>query len=477
MSGVWEAVIGLEIHVQLNTRTKLFCGCEVVPGAAPNTNICPVCTGQPGALPVLNAAAVAKAVLAARALNCTIHAESVFARKQYFYPDLPKAYQISQYNRPYCEHGYLDIRVNGGLKRIGITRIHIEEDAGKNIHGEGTDPHSYVDLNRAGTPLLEIVSEPDMRSGAEAVAYMREIHGIVRTLGISDGDMERGNFRCDANVSVRRGSDAPFGTKTELKNLNSFRFVEKAIAYEIERQIAVLESGGQIMQETRLFDSSSGKTVSMRSKEEAHDYRYFPDPDLPPLRLSAALIPEFTAPLPELPAAKRARYVAELGITDYDADVLTSDPDIAAYFEASVAAGAEPKAAANWTLNEVLRRTNAGALGDFAVRPSRLAALLELIAAGTISSKIAKDVFERMLTDSREPKEIVDAEGLAQVSDSSALEAMVEALLAAHPEEVRRLREGEDKLLGFFMGKLMQLSGGKANPQALRALLQAKLKP
>jgi aspartyl-tRNA(Asn)/glutamyl-tRNA(Gln) amidotransferase subunit B len=468
----WEAVIGLEVHVQLGTRSKIFCGCPNRFGDGPNTNVCPVCTGQPGVLPVLNAEAVALAVRTALALDCTVHARSVFARKQYFYPDLPKGYQISQYEEPYAEHGALTVEVDGQARRFGITRIHMEEDAGKSVHGGPHEPYSLLDFNRAGSPLVEIVSEPDLRSPADAGAYLRELHAIIRALGVSDADMEKGNFRCDANVSVRPSGQAELGTKAEVKNLNSFRYVEKAIAWEIERQIAVIEGGGRVVQETRLWDADAGRTVSMRSKEEAHDYRYFPDPDLPPLVLDEDAIAAARAALPELPAARRARYVATYSLTQADAAQIAADPTLVAYFEETVAAGAEARQAANWLLNEVLRHADGERLPVAAVR---LAALLALIADGSVPGNVARRVFEHMLTSDDDPQTIIAREGLAPVADAGELGAIIDGILAQHPAEVQRWRDGDRKLQGFFMGQIMKATGGKASAEVARTLLSEKL--
>lgn len=469
----WEAVIGLEVHAQLATRTKIFCGCPNTAGGAPNTRICPVCTGQPGALPVLNREAVDLAIRAALALSCEIRPRSVFARKQYFYPDLPKGYQISQYELPYAEHGRLRIELDGDAREIGITRIHMEEDAGKSSHAAAGNA-SVVDLNRAGSPLVEIVSEPELRSAAEAGAYLRELHAILRTAGISDADMEKGNFRCDANVSVRRSGETRLGTKAELKNINSFRFVERAIEYEIERQIAELESGGSIRQETRLWDTQQQRTVAMRGKEEAHDYRYFPDPDLPPLVLETAQIEAQRRALPPLPAARRARYAGELGLTVADAVQLAADPDLADYFEDLLGAGVEARLAANWTLNEVLRFAEAG-IALFPVRPDRLAGLLRLLAAGEIPGNVARKVFGHMRESDEDAPAIIAREGLQAVADSDELGGIIEGILAAHPDEVQRYRAGDHKLFGYFMGQLMKATRGKADPDAARQLLEARL--
>lgn len=470
----WEAVIGLEIHVQLATASKIFSDCPVGFGAEANVNIDPVSTGQPGVLPVLNRRAVELAIKAALALNCQIRERSIFARKHYFYPDLPKAYQISQYDQPYSERGWVEITVDGATRRIGVTRIHMEEDAGKSVHGDAGDGFSYVDFNRAGSPLIEIVSEPDMRSAAEAGAYMREVHSLIRAVGASDADLEKGNFRCDANVSVRKRGDSKLGVKAELKNINSFRFVEKAIEYEIERQIAVLESGGKIVQETRLWDADRQKTISMREKEAAHDYRYFPDPDLPPLLIAAGEIERLRAELPELPPAKRKRYTSDLGLAPADAELLANDPALAVYFEETARIGGDAKAAANWLINDILAVLS-GDIAEFAVQPERLGGLIKLVASGTISLKIAKDVFQKMLAEPTLPQKIVERDNLGQISDSGAIEQMVAAVLAAHPGEIERYKAGDKKLLGFFMGQIMAQSGGKANPGAVRALLQQKL--
>ncbi len=468
----WEAVIGLEVHVQLGTRSKIFCGCPNRFGDGPNTNVCPICTGQPGVLPVLNAEAVDLAVRTALALGCTIHTRSVFARKQYFYPDLPKGYQISQYEEPYAEHGELTVDVDGQSRRFGITRIHMEEDAGKSVHGGAQEPYSLLDFNRAGSPLVEIVSEPDMRSPADAGAYLRELHAIIRALGVSDADMDKGNFRCDANVSVRPHGETRLGTKAEVKNLNSFRFVEKAIAWEIERQIAVIESGGRVVQETRLWDAAAGRTVSMRSKEEAHDYRYFPDPDLPPLVLNEDAIAAARTALPELPAARRARYVGTYSLPPADAAQIAADPALVDYFEETVGAGAEPRQAANWLLNDVLRHADGGRLP---VSAPRLAALLRLIADGAIPGNVARRVFEYMLASEDTPEAIIARERLAPVADAGELGAIIDGILAAHPAEVQRWRGGDHKLQGFFMGQLMKATGGKASAEIARTLLIEKL--
>ena len=451
----YEAVIGLEIHAQLQTQTKIFCGCSTAFGAPPNAHVCPVCLGLPGALPVLNRRAVDLAIKAALALGCDVQRESVFARKNYFYPDLPKGYQISQYELPICIGGHLEIEVEGELKRIGITRIHMEEDAGKLVHADvaGLGDGSGVDLNRACTPLLEIVSEPDLRSADEAVAYLKKLHQIVVYLGITDGNMEEGSFRCDANVSVMPADSDKFGTRAEIKNVNSFKFVKQAIEYEIERQIELIEEGGKVVQETRLFDPATGETRSMRGKEEAHDYRYFPDPDLVPLVISDDWVADVQLDLPELPEAKRSRYLAELGLTTYDAEVLTASRELAEYFEACLAAGAQAKGAANWVMGEVTRGLNDAGLAIAAcpVAPGQLVELLKLIDAGTISGKIAKTVFDEMWQSDKAPAAIVEEQGLVQVSDTGEIEAIIDGIMAANAGQVEEYRGGKEKVFGSSM--------------------------
>jgi aspartyl-tRNA(Asn)/glutamyl-tRNA(Gln) amidotransferase subunit B len=477
----YETVIGLEVHVQLTTRTKIFCGCSTEFGRTPNSQTCPVCLGLPGALPVLNRKAVEFAIRTGLATNCRIAPRSIFARKNYFYPDLPKGYQISQYELPVCEHGWLDIDLGDGQsKRIGITRAHMEEDAGKLIHGETpeTAGSSLVDLNRACTPLLEIVSEPDMRSADEAIAYLKKLHQIVVYLGVCDGNLEEGSFRCDANVSVRPYGQKRFGTRAELKNINSFRFIKQAIEYEVERQIDLIESGGKVIQETRLFDSNTGITRSMRGKEEAHDYRYFPDPDLVPLVISPAWIEEVRATLPELPDAKRRRFVEELGLPAYDAEVLAADRNLADYFDACVTLAKDAKSCANWVMGEVLRKLKETdtEVAAAPVNPERLSGLLARIADDTISGKIAKTVFEQMWQSGETADRIIEAQGLKQVTDTGAIEGLVDQVIAAHPEQVNEYLSGKDKLIGFFVGKVMQASQGKANPGMVNQLLKKKLK-
>ncbi len=476
----YQAVIGLEVHVQLKTNTKIFCGCSTQFGASPNSQTCPVCLGLPGALPVLNRKVVEFAIKAGLATNCRIAPRSVFARKNYFYPDLPKGYQISQYELPICEHGHLDIAGDWGTKTIGITRIHMEEDAGKLVHSDipGLGSGSGVDLNRACTPLLEIVSEPDIRTADEAVAYLKKLHQIVVYLGICDGNMEEGSFRCDANVSVMPVGSDRFGTRTETKNVNSFRFVKQAIEYEIERQIEVIEDGGKIVQETRLFDPTTGETRSMRGKEDAHDYRYFPDPDLVPLVISNDWVDEVQLSLPELPEAKMQRYQAELGLTAYDAEVLTASLPLAEYYEACLAAGAQAKVAANWVMGEVTRGLNDAGLEIAAcsVAPAQLVALLQLIDKGTISGKIAKTVFDEMWQHGGDPARIVEEKGLVQVSDTGEIEKIIDEIMAANMGQVEEYRGGKEKVFGFFVGQVMRESRGKANPAVVNELLLKKLK-
>jgi aspartyl-tRNA(Asn)/glutamyl-tRNA(Gln) amidotransferase subunit B len=480
MSSKYETVIGLEVHVQLTTATKIFCGCSKAFGQEPNTQTCPVCLGLPGALPVLNRTAVEFAIKAGLATNCAIAPRSIFARKNYFYPDLPKGYQISQFELPVCEHGWLDIQVDDAAeKRIGITRIHMEEDAGKLIHGETLESarSSFVDLNRACTPLLEIVSEPDMRSADEAIAYLKKLHQIVVYLGICDGNLEEGSFRCDANVSIRPRGQAEFGTRAELKNINSFRFIKQAIEYEVERQADLLDSGGKVIQETRLFDSQTGMTRSMRGKEEAHDYRYFPDPDLVPLVIDNSWIERVRATLPELPDAKRKRFVAELGLSAYDAEVLAADQALAAYFEECVPLAGDAKLCANWIMGEISRHLNEAsmAIAEAPVTADRLAGLLKRIKDNTISGKIAKTVFEKMWQSGKDADAIIEAEGLTQVTDTAAIEALIEEVIAANPGQAAEYRAGKEKLMGFFVGQVMKASKGKANPGLVNQILKAKL--
>ncbi len=480
MTQRYETVIGLEVHAQLTTNTKIFCGCSTEFGQTPNSQTCPVCLALPGALPVLNQKAVELAIRTGLATNCQIAPRSIFARKNYFYPDLPKGYQISQFELPVCEHGWLDIDLeNGERKRIGITRAHMEEDAGKLVHGDTpeTSSNSLVDLNRACTPLLEIVSEPDMRSADEAISYLKKLHQIVVYLGVCDGNLEEGSFRCDANISVRPYGQEELGTRAELKNLNSFRFIKQAIEFEVERQIDLIESGGKVVQETRLFDSNTGMTRSMRGKEDAHDYRYVPDPDLVPLVISQEWIEEVRATLPELPEAKRSRFVEELGLTAYDAEVLAADRELADYFDASVALAKDAKSCANWIMGDVLRKLKETdtTIANAPVSPELLTGLLARIADNTISGKIAKKVFEKMWQNGQTADQIIDKEGLKQVTDTGAIESLVDEVIAANPGQVAEYLGGKEKLIGFFVGKVMQASQGKANPGMVNQLLKQKL--
>ena len=474
----YEAVIGLEVHVQLATASKLFCSCPTTFGQPANANVCEVCSGMPGALPVPNRQAVHYAALVGLATNCAINTRSIFARKNYFYPDLPSGYQISQFELPICEHGHLDITVDDRTRRVGITRIHMENDAGKNIHAQGENL-SYVDLNRAGTPLVEIVSEPDMRSAAEAVAYLKALYSIVTYLGVCDGNMEEGSFRCDANVSLRLAGTEPFGTRTELKNLNSFRNVQRAIEYEISRQQDVLDDGDKVVQETRLYDAAKNTTASMRSKEEAHDYRYFPDPDILPVDITQEELDRWRAELPELPHVRVARIVAMAGLPEAEAEVLVQSRGLADFFEAA-AAKADPKKVANFVLGPLLRECNTRGLNAadpsaWAMKPEALAELVRLVDGGTISAKIANDIFGDLFEKGVMPEAYVKEKGLVQISDTSALEAAVDEVLAANPAEVEAYRGGKTKLMSFFVGQIMRATKGKANPALVNELLAKKL--
>jgi len=476
----FEPVIGLEIHSQLLTATKIFCGCSTAFGAPPNTHVCPVCLGLPGALPVLNRHAVELAIKAALALGCTIHETSIFARKNYFYPDLPKGYQISQYERPLATGGHLDVPAGDKMTRVGITRIHLEEDAGKSLHHgfPDSDRATYLDFNRSGVPLIEIVTEPDLRSASEAAECFSRLREVLVALGVNDGNMEEGSLRCDANVSVRPAGSATLGTKAEVKNVNSFRYLQKALQFEIDRQIALIAGGGRVRQETRLWNSETSETMSMRSKEEAHDYRYFPEPDLSPLVVESAWIERVAAMLPELPEARKARFVAVYGLTEYDADVIVRLQGGADYFEALVKAGASPKAAGNWIQGEVRRKLKDLGADDITavpLSPDVLAELVILTERGVVSSTVAKDVFERMWATGRRARAIVDEEGLGQIGDEAALGAIVAEVVAKNPDPVAQYRAGRTATLGFLVGQVMKASQGKANPKLVNDLLRKAL--
>ncbi len=478
----FETVIGLEVHAQLLTKTKVFCSCSTEFNAPANTNICPICTGHPGTLPLLNSKAVDFAIQAGLATNCRINSESVFARKNYFYPDLPKGYQISQYDKPLCENGYLDIDVGGTPqnpelaknKRITIQRIHMEEDAGKSVHGSG---YTLVNLNRACTPLIEIVSNPDISSPEEAGNYLRKLRAVLMYIEVCDGNMQEGSFRCDANVSVRPVGSKTFGTRAEIKNVNSFRFVEKAIEYEIHRQVQVIQSGGKIVQETRTYDSARNVTISMRSKEEAHDYRYFPEPDLLPVKLEENRVKALKQALPELPDQKKERFVNEMSIPAYDAAVITSSKNLAAFFEKTVAVGAEPKTVSNWVMGEVLRvlKLEDKEIEDLTLKPEQLGSLLKMVKEGVISNNIAKTVFEDMVKTGKNPDVIVQEKGLVQISDTSAILSVIDKIMEANPGQLSEYRSGKEKLFGFFVGQVMKQMAGKANPAVVNDLLKKKL--
>jgi len=473
----FQPVIGLEVHAQLLTRSKIFCGCSTEFGAPPNAHTCAVCLGMPGVLPVLNETVVEFAVRVGRALGCRINPVSIWARKNYFYPDLPKGYQISQYDQPLCEHGALEIDTDDGPRRVRILRIHLEEDAGKNVHDAGGG-ESLVDLNRSGVPLVEIVSEPDIRSSSEAAEYLKALRDILVYLGVNDGNLEEGSFRCDANVSVMRKGASQYGQRVELKNINSFRFVQKAIDYEIGRQVELIESGGRVAQETRLFDAVRGETRSMRSKEEAHDYRYFPEPDLPPLRIPAGYVERIERELPELPRAKLHRFVGTYGLPAYDAKILVGDRALADLFEKVQAVYKGPaKKLSNWFLGELLRlmKEEAREVGALRFTPPQFASLLEMVDAGELSNNAAKDVFAEMFRTGRSPREVAQEKGLIQVQDTGAVEAAVDAVLAANPGEVEKYRAGKKQVLGFLVGQVMKAMKGKGNPALVNAALKAKL--
>ncbi len=473
---VYEVIIGVEVHAQLRTRSKMFCGCGTAFGLAPNTQTCPVCLGMPGALPVINRAAVEMAIRTGLALNCTIRSDNRFARKNYFYPDLPKGYQISQYEAPICENGWLEIAGDGAKKRIRIRRAHLEEDAGKNLHDAGTNG-SRVDFNRAGTPLLEIVTEPDLRSADEVVAYLKTLRDILMYLEVCDGNMEEGSLRCEPNLSLRPLGQKALGTKVELKNINSFKFVKDAIDYEIKRQTKVLSEGGTVRQETRLWDIERGETTVMRTKEEAHDYRYFPDPDLVPLKIEHEWIEDLRKTVPELPAARMKRFVTDYGLPEYDAGVLTASKALADYFEACVRLYDRPKTVSNWVMGELLRELNNAGTDVTAspVSPERLVRLLKLVDDGTISLKVARDIFPELYAGGKEPEQIVKEKGLTQVSDEGALLAMIDEIIGNNPTQVAQYRSGKEQVLSFFVGQVMKASGGKANPGKVNELLKKKL--
>src|SRR2546422_9323527 len=478
----YEAVIGLECHAQLLTDSKLFCSCSTKFGEAPDINTCPVCLGLPGALPVLNRIAVGMAVKAALGLNCRLNVESQWARKNYFYPDLPKGYQISQYDRPLAQHGFIEIFVNGTPKRIGVQRIHMEEDAGKSLHEGFQDSgrNTYLDFNRSGVPLIEIVSEPDIRSSAEAYDYLARLKQILEFLEVCDGNMEEGSLRCDANVSVRRVGEQKLGTRTELKNINSFRFVQKAIDYEVNRQIEVIESGGQVVQETRLWNSVEERTVSMRSKEEAHDYRYFPDPDLPLLVVDSEWVKTIQRSMPELPESRRERFMKEYALSEYDAGVLTTTRALADFYEEAAKLSGQAKTAANWIMGDLLRfyKDNDVDLKDLSnscVSPSMLAGMISLVDKGTISGKIAKTVMEEMYKSGKDPQQIIEEKGLLQISNTAEIEKIVNQVLEENPKPVEQYRLGKTSNFGFFVGQVMKATRGRANPQTVNEILKKRL--
>jgi len=475
----YETVIGLEVHVQIKTKTKIFCSCSTEFGTRPNENTCPICLGMPGVLPVLNKRFLESSMRACLATHCTIEPMNRFARKNYFYPDLPKGYQISQFELPLGTNGYININVDGTKKRIGLTRIHMEEDAGKLIHGEnlGSPGKSYVDFNRTGVPLCEVVSEPDLRSSEEARAYLIELKSILEYTGVSDCNMEEGSLRCDANVSIRPVGQKEFGTRTELKNLNSFKFIQKAIEYEVDRQTRLLDQGDTVKQETRLYDSARGETFPMRSKEEAHDYRYFPDPDLVPIMIGEAWVDELRKTIPELPEQKRERFIKSYGIPEYDTGVLTSSEPLADYFEQCTALFPHPKTISNWMMGDLLRelKKDGRNIVDCPVSPSALVDLLKLIESGTVSGNIAKGVFEEMYQTQKSAASIVEEKGLKQITDTSAIEKIVAEVIQAYPSQVEEFKGGKEKVLGFLVGQVMKASKGKANPGIVNKLLKEKM--
>ena len=475
----YETVIGLEVHVQINTKTKIFCSCSTEFGKPPNANTCPICLGMPGVLPVLNKQFLESSMKACLATHCTIAPMNRFARKNYFYPDLPKGYQISQFEEPLGVNGYINIYINGIKKRIGLTRIHMEEDAGKLIHGGnfGSPAKSYIDFNRTGVPLCEVVSEPDLRSPEEARAYLGELKSILEYTQVSDCNMEEGSLRCDANISLRPTGQKEFGTRTELKNLNSFKFVQKAIEYEVDRQTRILDQGDQVIQETRLYDSDRGETFSMRSKEEAHDYRYFPDPDLVPVLLNETWVEEIKQTIPELPEQKRERFVIEYNLPEYDAGVLTSSRELANYFEKCTSLFSKPKIISNWIMGDLLRELNKSnqAISKCPVSPNVLVSLLKLIDEGVISGNIAKSVFEEMYQTGKEPTAIIEEKGLKQITDDKAIDKMVEGVLQANLSQVDEYKRGKEKVLGFLVGQVMKASKGKANPGTVNKFLKEKI--